>query len=196
MKDLLVATHNKHKTIEFKQMANGVFNIIDLYDAGCQDEIPETGATLEENALQKAKFVHDNFGFNCLADDTGLEIEALDGAPGVYSARFAGVEKDAAKNIQKVLSLMTGVNNRRARFRTVIALYFEGQEFLFEGIVTGEILEQPAGTGGFGYDAIFQPDGYSESFAQMSLPQKNKISHRARAFKKFSQFIHNQPHHD
>ncbi len=195
MKSLIIATHNKNKTIEFIQMGGDVFNISDLHDIGCEGEIPETGSTLEENALQKACFVHLNYGVNCLADDTGLEINALDGAPGVYSARFAGEEKSSVKNIQKVLELMRGQTDRRARFRTVIALIVDGEEHLFEGVVEGEILEHPQGTGGFGYDAIFKPIGCDQSFAEMALADKNKISHRGRAFDKFVQFVHNQYRH-
>ncbi|MBP8791061.1 MAG: RdgB/HAM1 family non-canonical purine NTP pyrophosphatase [Breznakibacter sp.] len=195
MKSLIIATHNKNKTIEFIQMGGDVFNISDLHDIGCEGEIPETGATLEENALQKASFVHLNYGVNCLADDTGLEINALDGAPGVYSARFAGEEKSSVNNIQKVLELMRGHTDRRASFRTVIALIVDGEEYLFEGVVEGEILEHPQGTGGFGYDAIFKPVGYDHSFAEMALSDKNKISHRRRAFDKFVQFVNNQYRH-
>ena len=196
MQRLIIATHNRNKTIEFRQMADGVFQIADLHDIGCVDEVPETGATLEENALQKANYVHLHYGVNCLADDTGLEIEALNGAPGVFSARFAGGEKNSMKNIEKVLNLLAGQSNRKARFRTVIALIMDGKQYLFEGIVNGEILLHPVGEGGFGYDAIFCPDGHTLSFAEMALPNKNRISHRAMAFDKFRLFVHNQPHHE
>lgn len=195
MKSLIIATHNKNKTVEFAQMGHGVFTVSDLHDLGCVEEIPETGSTLEENALQKARFVHAHYQVNCLADDTGLEINALDGAPGVYSARFAGDDKNSIKNIQKVLQLMAGRLDRKARFRTVVALIVDGQEYLFEGIVDGEILEQPVGEGGFGYDAIFKPDGFSQSFAQMSLAEKNTVSHRSRAFEKFVHFVNNHYRH-
>lgn len=195
MESLIIATHNINKTREFAQMAGCFFDVKDLHDIGCVEEIPETGATLKANARLKADFVSRTFGCNCLADDTGLEIDALDGAPGVFSARFAGEAKDASQNIRKVLEMMEGQKNRKARFRTVIALIWDGQEHCFEGIVEGEILSEPIGTGGFGYDAIFRPAGSPFSFAQMEASEKNVISHRAKAFQQFIQFINNQFRH-
>lgn len=189
MIDLIVATHNKNKTHEFAHMSEGIFKIHDLHDIQLTVEIPETGTTLEENALLKARFVHSHYGYNCLSDDTGLEIDCLGGAPGVMSARFAGEEKNSTNNIRKVLDLMQNETNRKARFRTVIALIINNKEYFFEGVVEGEILCSPAGEEGFGYDPIFKPDGYNQSFAQMDLDDKNKISHRARAFQKFVDFI-------
>jgi XTP/dITP diphosphohydrolase len=193
---IIVATHNKNKTNEFREMIAGKYVIKDLHDLGFADEIPETGATLEENALLKALFLNGKLGENCLADDTGLEIECLDGAPGVFSARFAGEDKDPAKNIEKVLALMKGCDNRRARFRTVIALIFNGMPYQFEGVVEGRILEEPRGNGGFGYDPVFVADGTDLSFAEMPLEEKNKISHRARAFEGFMRFIEKEAGHE
>lgn len=189
MRQILVATHNKNKTEEFRNKANGRFEVIDLTDIGYFEEIAETGTTLEDNALLKAKFVNETLGYDCIADDTGLEIECLDGAPGVYSARYAGPEKDSENNMAKVLELMKGCSNRKARFRTVIALVTNGESHLFEGVVNGTILNSPQGTMGFGYDPIFLPDGGEVSFAEMNLNEKNKISHRARAFENFYQYI-------
>ncbi len=191
MTTLIVATHNRHKTQELQQMANDLV-IKDLHDIGQTVEIDETGTTLEENALLKAQYVYNKYGISCLADDTGLEIDCLHGAPGVFSARYAGEEKDPKKNMEKVLQRMKGCTNRKARFRTVIALVLDGKPHLFEGIVDGYILEAPCGNEGFGYDPIFRAEGTEISFAQMPLNQKNKISHRARAFEKFVQFLKNQ----
>ena len=193
MKSLIIATHNKNKTIEFVQMGGDVFNISDLHDIGCEGEIPETGATLEENALQKASFVHLNYGANCLADDTGLEINALDGAPGVYSARYAGEERSSGKNMSLLLENMYERKNRKARFRTVISLVIEGRELQFEGIVDGQILYERRGTTGFGYDPIFIPESNDRTFAEMTLAEKKALSHRGQAIKKMIEALKPSP---
>lgn len=186
---LVFATNNQHKLKEIEAMLGSNINLLSLGEINCSDEIPETGETLEENARQKSEYIFDRYNINCFADDTGLEIDALNGEPGVYSARYAGEEKDAELNMRKVLRLMDGVNNRQARFRTVISLIIDGQELQFEGVVEGVILEEKAGEEGFGYDPIFQPTGFNESFAQMSLDVKNKISHRGRAVSKLVQYL-------
>jgi XTP/dITP diphosphohydrolase len=178
---LVFATNNDHKLLEVRKLLPKEIQLNSLNDIDCHEDIPETGDTLEVNASLKSHFVHERYSLDCFADDTGLEIEALGGEPGVYSARYAGDEKDAEGNMQKVLDQMQGVVNRRARFRTVISLLLNGEEMLFEGIVNGEILTQKHGEKGFGYDPIFKPDGYDISFAQMELSEKNKISHRGLA---------------
>ena len=160
-----------------------------LADVNITEDIPEEWETLEENALFKARFVHERTGMNVFADDTGLEVEVLNGAPGVYSARFAGEDKDSSANITKLLGLLEGEKNRNARFRTVIALIYNNSEYLFEGIVKGRITERKKGTGGFGYDPVFIADGYMQTFAEMALSEKNKISHRARAFDGLRKFL-------
>ena len=153
------------------------------------EEIPETGTTLKENALQKARYVYDKTGLNCFSDDTGLEIEALNNRPGVYSAMYAGEDCNAEANMQKVLKELSGISNRKAKFKTVIALILNGKEYFFEGDVSGEILQEKTGSDGFGYDPIFKPEGYKETFAQMSISLKNKISHRGLAVKKLVSFL-------
>lgn len=189
MKTLVFATHNQHKLIEISAMVSEKFELKSLNDINCFDEIPEEKDTLEGNALDKARFVFEKYGLNCFADDTGLEIEALNGRPGVYSARYAGESKDSQANMNKVLAEMEGISNRKARFRTVIALIIEGNEFLLEGIVNGNIIEHKRGSSGFGYDPIFIPDGYHCTFAEMDLTEKNKISHRAIATLKLIEFL-------
>jgi XTP/dITP diphosphohydrolase len=192
--DLIFATKNKHKVLEINRMLGDTKKVKSLLEIKFEGDLPETGHTLEENALQKARFINKHLGVDCFADDTGLEIDALNGAPGVYSARFAGPEKDSIKNIEKVLSELKNKTNRKARFRTVIALILDQKEMLFEGYVDGTILDAPRGDGGFGYDSIFMPEGYDLSFAEMPLSQKNKISHRAMALQKLAEFFHkNQP---
>lgn len=192
--DLIFATKNKHKVLEINRMLGDTKKVKSLLEIKFEGDLPETGHTLEENALQKARFINKHLGVDCFADDTGLEIDALNGAPGVYSARFAGPEKDSIKNIEKVLSELKNKTNRKARFRTVIALILDQKEMLFEGYVDGTILDAPRGDGGFGYDSIFMPEGYDLSFAEMLLSQKNKISHRAMALQKLAEFFHkNQP---
>lgn len=186
---LVFATNNKNKIKEIQLALKGVVEILSLEDIDFEGDIPEDHATLEENALQKANFIASRFQVNCFADDTGLEIDALDGRPGVYSARYAGEERSAEANMDKVLSELTGVPTREARFRTVVALVLNSTEYTFEGAVEGEILEAKTGTEGFGYDPIFKPEGYDISFAEMSIEEKNKISHRGRAVKKLVDFL-------
>ncbi len=186
---LVFATNNAHKLEEIREMAGGQYEIVSLKEIGCQEEIPEEQDTLEGNALQKARFVKERYGADCFADDTGLEIAALGGEPGVRSARYAGEGHDSEANMRKVLAKMEGVDDRRARFRTVIALILDGEEHLFEGEVRGEILREKHGAEGFGYDPIFRPEGFAESFAEMSLDAKNAISHRGRATRALIRFL-------
>ena len=186
---LVFATNNAHKLEEIREILGEKFHIVSLKELGCQEDIPEEQDTLEGNALQKARYIRDKYKVNCFADDTGLEIEALGGEPGVYSARYAGDGHDSEANMRKVLDKMSGETNRRARFRTVIALLLDGQEHLFEGKVRGEILRERHGEGGFGYDPIFRPEGFTQSFAEMSLEDKNKISHRGQATEALRKFL-------
>jgi XTP/dITP diphosphohydrolase len=188
---LIFATHNSNKIKEILPLV-GVNKLSSLDDLGFHDEIEETGKTLEENALIKARFIYDKFNENCFADDTGLEVECLDGAPGVYSARYAGNQKNAEDNMEKLLDLLKNKTNRKAQFRTVIALIIDGKEHLFEGIVKGEILVKKRGEKGFGYDPVFLPDGNNQSFAELPLNEKNEISHRASALKKLNKFLINK----
>jgi len=187
--ELVFATNNPHKLEEIKKAVGENFKILSLADINCTDEIPETADTLEGNASQKSFYIYNKYGKNCFADDTGLEIEALDGKPGVYSARYAGPGHDHEKNMDKVLSELKDVKNRKARFRTVISLLLNGEETFFEGIVNGTILSERHGGKGFGYDPIFQPDGYNKSFAMMDLDEKNEISHRGRAVRKLVKYL-------
>ncbi len=186
---LVFATNNKHKLEELQAIVGEHFKLLSLRDIGCNEEIPEEQDTLEGNASQKAFFVYNKYGYNCFADDTGLEIEALNGEPGVFSARYAGEAKNPEANIDKVLDKLAKINNRKARFRTVISLVINGTEHQFEGIVDGEILKKRQGKSGFGYDPVFLPDGFSQSFAEMSLQDKNQISHRGRAVAKLAEFL-------
>jgi XTP/dITP diphosphohydrolase len=186
---LVFATNNTHKISEITPLLSAGFEIISLQDIGCFEDIPETAETLEGNALQKAMFVYERYQVDCFADDTGLEIEALNGQPGVYSARYAGEEKSFEKNMDKVLLELQGKTNRKARFRCVIALILDGKKFLFEGIVNGVITEEKSGKGGFGYDPIFKPYGFDRTFAEMNLEEKNRISHRGLAVQKFITFL-------
>ena len=190
MKTLVFATNNLHKLEEVRDILGGSFRIASLKEIGCTDDIPETADTLEGNALQKARYVKDKFGYDCFADDTGLEVEALGGAPGVFSARYAGPGHDSEANMQKLLKELEGKTNRQAQFRTVVALILEGREYTFEGIVRGSILAECSGTAGFGYDPLFVPEGYAETFAEMGSEEKNRISHRARAVQKLADFLH------
>ncbi|MCH7402518.1 non-canonical purine NTP diphosphatase [Belliella kenyensis] len=183
------ATNNKKKIEEVKAALGSSFTIVSLEEIGCQEELPETGDTLDHNAFQKARYVKDNYGVDCFADDTGLEVEALDGAPGVYSGRYAGEPRSDERNIDKLLSNLEGVSNRKARFRTVIALILDGEEHSFEGQVDGVILDKRTGDGGFGYDPIFRPEGYDKTFAELSLAEKNKISHRGKAVEALVKFL-------
>ena len=182
--DIVFATNNQHKLKELQAILGNEFHLLSLNDIGCEEEIPEEQETLEGNASQKSYFIYNKYGYNCFADDTGLEIEALNGEPGVYSARYAGEEKSAEANMKKVLDKMAKINDRKARFRTVISLILNGEEQLFDGIVHGIILKEKRGEAGFGYDPIFQPDSFDQSFAEMDLSEKNKISHRGRAVQK------------
>lgn len=188
---LVFATNNRHKLQEVRDILGERVEVLSLKDIDCNDEIPETGTTLEENALIKARWVKEKYGYNCFADDTGLEVETLGGAPGVYSARYAGEECDSQANMLKLLENLTGKSNRNAQFRTVIALIIENKEILFDGVVKGVISEKKMGEAGFGYDPIFIPDGYSMSFAQMESRLKNSISHRYRAAEKLNDYINN-----
>ena len=186
---LVFATNNKHKLQEVRDIVGNRVEVLSLSDIGCCDDIPETADTLQGNALIKARHIYGKYGIDCFADDTGLEVEALGGAPGVYSARYAGEECDSEANMRKLLENLTGKSNRNAQFRTVIALIIKGEERLFNGIVKGTITEEKRGDSGFGYDPIFVPEGFSESFAQMSGEQKNSISHRYRATEQLSDYL-------
>lgn len=189
MQNLIFATHNSNKTQEVERMLDSIYLIKDLNSIGITEEIPETGDTLDENARQKARYVHSRNNCNVFADDTGLEVEALNGQPGTHTARYAGPECDSSKNIAKLLNAMDGVHNRRAQFRTVICLILGNSEYLFEGIVKGTIATELSGNGGFGYDPVFIPDGYDKTFAEMTLEEKNKISHRGQAISKLAKFL-------
>ena len=186
---LVFATNNRHKLEEVAAKINGQIHLLTLEDIGCTEDIAETGTTFEENASIKSRYVYDNYQLNCFGDDSGLIVDALNGEPGVYSARYAGEHGNHPANINKVLENLQGVENRRAHFKTVISLIWEGNEHLFEGISEGTIRHQTTGSGGFGYDPIFQPDGYAITFAEMSLEEKNKISARARATEKLIAFL-------
>ena len=207
---IVFATNNLHKLQEVRQILGDSFEVLSLKDIGCDVDIPETGQTLEENALQKARYVFDNYHIDCFADDTGLEVEALNGAPGVYSARYAAMEPtgstdspkshDSEANMARLLRELSDKDNRKARFRTVIALIQKKdvcpcgctsikQEHLFDGIVKGEITTERSGVEGFGYDPIFRPEGYDQTFAEMNAEQKNSISHRGRATAKLAEYL-------
>lgn len=189
MREIVIATNNKHKVEEIRSVVEGKIKIITLAELGCKDDIPETGETLEENARQKARYIWEKYGKDCFADDTGLMVDALDGKPGVYSARFAGEKCSFDDNIDLMLDMMEGKTNRKAYFSTVICLIEDGKETFFEGRCEGCILTERYGRGGFGYDPIFMPDGYGESFAEMSLDEKNKISHRGKATDKLIKYL-------
>lgn len=195
MKRIVFATNNQHKLQEIRKILSPEFEIVSLKEIGCHEDIPETGNTLEENALQKARYVSERYHISCFADDTGLEVEALEGAPGVHSARYAeGTDHDSEANMTKLLRELEGKENRQARFRTVIALIELGEDetenvHLFEGIVEGHISTERQGTEGFGYDPIFVPEGYEKSFAALGETIKNHISHRARAVKKLAEYL-------
>ena len=187
--NIVLATNNPGKLKEVQALLQKEFTILSLADIGLEVNIPEDFETLEENALQKAKYIHDKTGMNVLADDTGLEVQALEGRPGVYSARYAGPNSNSEKNIDKLLRELGNKENRKAQFRTVMALVLHGQEHVFEGICEGQILKARSGSEGFGYDPVFCPKGYKTSFAQMSMSEKNKISHRALALKQVIDFL-------
>lgn len=186
---IVFATNNPHKVKEINEVLSDAFEIISLQEIGCEEDIPETQPTLKGNALQKARYVKENYGMDCFAEDTGLEIEALNGEPGVVTARYAGLSRDPDANMNLVLNKLHDKENRNAQFRTVIALILNGEEYLFEGIVKGSIALEKRGTGGFGYDPIFIPEGYNETFAELSSEIKNEISHRAKATRQLIVFL-------
>lgn len=189
--ELIFATNNPHKTIEIQALLPEKIKVRSLKDIGFHGDITENQSTLEGNAHEKAGFIYKRFGKNCFADDTGLEIDALNGEPGVYSARYAGGAKDPQANMDKVLRKLDGILERKARFRCVISLIVDGENKLFEGVVNGQILHEKRGSEGFGYDPIFLPDGYDQTFAEMPLDLKNKISHRSQAINKLTQYLIN-----
>ena len=186
---LVFASNNEHKIKEISSLLGDSFMLLSLHDINIIEDIPEEEPQIEGNALAKARFVHNTSGMDVFADDTGLEIAALNDLPGVHSARFAGENKDSSANIEKVLSMLGNSENRQARFRTIIALILDKKEFLFEGVINGTIIREKKGTGGFGYDPIFIPEGRIQTFAEMGLEEKNTISHRARAFEKLKDFL-------
>ena len=186
----MFASHNRNKIQEVKDILGPDFELLGLDDIGCHDDIPEPYNTLEENAMTKARHVFMHYGKHCFADDTGLEVDALDGLPGVLSARYAGPGKNSLANVEKLLCELEGEINRKARFRTVVALILNGQEHLFEGIVKGTIIHEPRGDQGFGYDPVFIPDGYTITFAEMDAAEKNRISHRYAAIAKLAAFLY------
>lgn len=188
-KKLVFATNNAHKLEEIRAILGDKMEILSLADINCHADIPETANTLEGNAHLKSEYVYDHYGLDCFADDTGLEVEALDGAPGVYSARYAGDGHDSQANMQKLLKEMEEKNNRKAQFRTVISLIEKGEEKLFEGIVRGKITQEKRGNSGFGYDPVFQPEGFDVTFAEMGSEVKNKISHRAKAVEALCNYL-------
>jgi XTP/dITP diphosphohydrolase len=188
---LVFATRNKNKVNEIRSVLTNDIQLKTLDEISCFEELAETGETLEENAVQKAKYVHDNYRVNCFADDTGLEVEALGGRPGVRSARYAGESANAQDNINLLLTELDGVENRAAKFKTVIALFINGEEFLFEGIIQGSIADLPRGENGFGYDPIFVPAGQQKTFAEMTFEEKNEMSHRTIAISGLAEFFEN-----
>ena len=186
---IVFATNNKNKLSEIREILGSGFEVMSLAEIGCHEDIPETGDTLLDNAVQKARYVFEKYGYDCFADDTGLEVECLNGEPGVYSARYAGEHPTFDDNIAKLLANMEGHENRNARFRTAIALILGGKEYVFEGEVKGQIIKEYRGHNGFGYDPVFLPDGYSQTFAELPAEIKNKISHRGNAAKKLAEFL-------
>ena len=186
---LVFASNNKNKILEIQSMLPEIIKILSLEDIGCLEDIPETADTIEGNAILKANYVTQKYGLDCFADDTGLEVAFLNGDPGVYSARYAGEQRSADDNMDKLLSALSDQNNRNAQFKTVIALNIKGKQHLFTGIAKGEITSQKTGNKGFGYDPIFQPIGYNETFAELSLEIKNKISHRGKATQELINFL-------
>ena len=188
---IVFASNNKNKIQEIQSMLPDTIQIVSLESIGCFEEIPETADTIEGNAILKANYVTQKYGFDCFADDTGLEVEALNGEPGVYSARYAGEQRNADDNMNKLLEELLDKPNRTAKFKTVIALNLKGKQYLFTGIASGEIKLEKKGTGGFGYDPIFKPTNYDETFAELSLAVKNEISHRGKATKALLEFLQN-----
>lgn len=189
IRKLIFATNNEHKIEEVKAKIGKYYQIISLHDLGDDTDIPETGSTLEENALIKANYLYNKFGYNCIADDTGLEVRALNNEPGVFSARYAGEHKNSNDNIAKLLRELDNKEDRSACFRTVIAMIKDGKKYLFEGQINGTITKEPRGNSGFGYDPIFQPEGYDKTFAELGLEEKNKVSHRAKAIEELVLFL-------
>jgi len=183
------ATNNAKKIEEVKAALGHNYEVVSLQDIGCFEELPETGDSLDYNAFEKARYVKTNYGVDCFSDDTGLEVEALDGAPGVYSGRLAGEPRSDERNIELLLEKMKGKTNRNAKFRTVIALILDGSEYTFEGIAAGEIISEKIGSGGFGYDPVFKPIGFDRTFAELTLVEKNEISHRGKAVKALISFL-------
>ena len=190
--EIVFASNNKNKIIEIQSMLPDSITILSLESFGCFEEIPETSDTIEGNAILKANYVTQKYGFDCFADDTGLEVESLDGEPGVYSARYAGEQRNADDNMNKLLLKLSDKANKNAHFKTVIALNLKGKQYLFTGIAAGEIINEKIGIEGFGYDPIFKPTGYKETFAQLSLGIKNEISHRGKATQKLIEFLKKQ----
>ena len=186
---LVFASNNKNKIQEIQALVPNTIQIVSLEDIGCTEDIPETADTIEGNAILKANYVTEKYGYDCFADDTGLEVDALNGAPGVYSARYAGEQKDANDNMDKLLSELKDESNRKANFKTVIALNLNGKQNLFTGIINGKIIEEKIGTNGFGYDPIFVADGYEKTFAELSMEEKSTISHRGIAVKELILFL-------
>ncbi len=186
--ELIFATNNEHKLAEVQALTGNLIKIKGLREIGCTDDIPETGITFAENASLKSRFIYDRYQLNCFGDDSGLEVEALDGAPGVFSARYSG-SRDMETNLRLLLQNMDGQQNRKARFRTVLSLIINGEEKLFEGAVEGEISATQSGNTGFGYDPVFKPEGYTITFAEMGSAEKNKISHRAKALQQLVDFL-------
>lgn len=189
MEKLLFSTNNEHKLEEVRAILAKHYQILSLKDIGDTTDIPETGSTLEENAKIKADYLYNTYGYDCFADDTGLEVEALNNAPGVYSARYAGEQRSSEDNMLKLLKELDGVANRKACFRTVIALVLGGEKYLFEGKIEGVIVETPRGSSGFGYDPVFRAEGYDRTFAELTLDEKNTISHRALAVQQLAEFL-------
>ncbi|WP_374401844.1 non-canonical purine NTP diphosphatase [Flavobacterium sp.] len=189
---LVFASNNKNKIQEIQALVPNTIQIVSLEEIGCTEDIPETADTIEGNAILKANYVTEKYGYNCFADDTGLEVDALNGAPGVYSARYAGEQKDANDNMDKLLSELEDKSNRKANFKTVIALNLNGKQNLFTGIINGKIIEEKIGTNGFGYDPIFVADGYEKTFAELSMEEKSTISHRGIAVKELILFLQKQ----
>ena len=192
MQQLVFATNNKHKLEEVAAKITGLIELLSLHDINCHEDIAETGLSFAENASIKSKHIYNRYHVNCFGDDSGLEIDALNGEPGIYSARYAGTHGDHPANINKVLKSLDGNSNRRARFCTVISLMWEGNEHFFEGTVEGTIRTERSGNGGFGYDPIFEPAGYNITFAEMSMEEKNSISHRGRAMEKLINFLNSE----
>ncbi len=192
MQQLVFATNNAHKLEEVKAKIGDKVQLLSLNTIGCYDDIPETGSTFHQNASIKSHYIYNKYHLNCFGDDSGLEIDALSGDPGVYSARYAGEHGNHAANNQKVLAGLKGITNRSARFKTVISLLWNGSEYFFEGTVEGTIRHELSGAAGFGYDPIFQPDGYKITFAEMTMAEKNSISHRAIAVEKLQNFLNSQ----